>query len=378
MNSGSIKVLLNASHSIAGGGLIYLESILPELARAEGIEWTLVAPAESLARLNLPDGWICRSAPRPGFFGLHFWEQIILPLWARGQGVAVTLCNANYVPLLAPRPIAILHSPVIDGLTQAATWKERTYWTVLKWVTELSLRRCTMALATAEHLIDDYGAGRALRRHGRWRFAPPGVPLVPREVTKDSNLVVAVGDIHRHKDYPTLVRAFAAVVRQRPQARLEIIGRPLDKPEVDNLRTLIAQLGIERSVVLAGSLPHDQVLFRMAQAAVLVSASLAETSNMVVVEAMAVGTPVILSDLRFQRQLAEGVAIFASAKGDRAAAFGQAILAVLQDRALQEQMCEAGGRRALDFDWARTASTIVEVVKAAARGNGRLRPQTPV
>jgi len=366
MNSGPIKVMLNASHAVAGGGLVYLESVVPELARAEDIQWVLVAPAETLGRLRIPAGWATRVAPRFGFAGVHLWEQTVLAQWARGQGVAVTLCNANYVPLLAPRPVAILHSPVIEGLAQASTWKDRRYWTALKWMTALSLRRCSAVLTTAEHLIDDYAGGRALRRAGRWAFTPPGVPSIPRDVLKDPDLVVAVGDIHRHKDYPALVHAFAAVLRRRPQARLEIIGRPLNRAEADRTQALITELGIGQSVVLRGVLAHDQTLMRMAQAAVLVSASLAETSNMVVVEAMAAGTPVILSDLKFQRQLAGDVAIFVPATGDRAAGFATAILAVLEDRAQQERMRDAGRRRASDFDWARTAATIVDAVRHAA------------
>jgi len=148
MNLGTnpIKVMLNDSHSVAGGGLVYLGSIVSELARAEGIQWILVAPAETLARLNIPDAWVRRATPRLGFFGVHLWEQSVLPLWARRQGVAVTLCNSNYVALLAPRPIPILHSPVIDGLAQAATRKDRLYWTALKRMTSLSLRcRCAVS-----------------------------------------------------------------------------------------------------------------------------------------------------------------------------------------------------------------------------------------
>lgn len=370
MNSGSlpIKVMLNASHAVAGGGMVYLESILPELARAEGIEWVLVAPAETLAQLSVPASWTSRAAPRLGFAGVHLWEQTVLPIWARGQGVSVTLCNANYVPLLAPRPVAILHSPVFEGLAQAAAWNDRLYWTALKWMTALSLHRCSAVLTTAERLIDDYASGRALRRAGRCAFVPPGVPSVPRDAQKDPDLVVAVGDVYRHKDYPALVRAFAAVLRRRPQARLEIIGRPLDRAETETVQALIAQLSIGRSIALTGVLPHDQTLLRIAQAAVLVSASLAETSNMVVVEAMAAGTPVILSDLKFQRLLADDVAMFVPATGDRSAGFASAILGVLEDRAKQEQMREAGRRRASQFDWTRTAATIVEAVRRAAAG----------
>ena len=50
---------------------------------------------------------------------------------------------------------------------------------------------------------------------------------------------------------------------------------------------------------------------------------------------MAAGTPLILSDLKFQRQLAGDVAIFVPAGGDRAAGFAGAIVAVLEDPVLQ-------------------------------------------
>src|SRR5688500_4509350 len=91
-DSTSIRVLLNASHSVTGGGLIYLESIVPTLANVDGIEWVLVTPADACTNLEIPPAWIHRTAPRLGFFGLHLWEQLILPLWARRHGVAVTLC----------------------------------------------------------------------------------------------------------------------------------------------------------------------------------------------------------------------------------------------------------------------------------------------
>src|SRR5580700_10481036 len=97
-------VLLNAAHAIAGGGLIYLEHILAELATSTAFRWILCAPRETLQRLDVPPGWVTWTSPTLRFWAVHPWEQLILPLRAWKSGVSITLCNVNYVPLLAPNP----------------------------------------------------------------------------------------------------------------------------------------------------------------------------------------------------------------------------------------------------------------------------------
>src|SRR5690349_7954001 len=89
----SSLVLFNATHSVVGGGLIYLKSVIPELARATDLRWILVAPKETLENLDIPPTWRIRASPDLGFFALHAWEQMMLPIWAQSQGVSVTLCN---------------------------------------------------------------------------------------------------------------------------------------------------------------------------------------------------------------------------------------------------------------------------------------------
>lgn len=360
-------ILLNGSHSIAGGGFIYLGSILPELAKATDFRWIVHAPRETLSRLDIPPDWTRWSAPARGLLKRHLWEQFILPFHAWQAGVSITLCNASYVPLLAPCPVPILHSAVRDALCQAQSWRERLYWEALRVLISISLWRSPFAFTTAPHLLDDYRAGRALLARGRAAWTPPGSPRPRENIEKDPDLIVAIGDIYSHKDYETIIRAMAEIVSKRTGTRLEIMGRPLNVDVVDTLHRLVAELKLEKSIFFLGLLPHEQVLRQLAEASVLASASLAETSSMVVVEAMAVGTPVVLSDEFFQRSVADGAAQFVEAGPNRHLQFASTLIEVLEHRDQQQRMRDAGKKLAARYDWRRTAETILEALRVDAR-----------
>ncbi|MBW4641435.1 MAG: glycosyltransferase [Goleter apudmare HA4340-LM2] len=100
-------------------------------------------------------------------------------------------------------------------------------------------------------------------------------------------VILAVGRLHPQKDYPTLIRAFAQV-RQIRQSRLVILG---EGTEAVNLNTLITELGLEEDVALLGFV--DNPYAYIAKAAVFVLSSAWEGFGNVLVEALAVGTPVV-------------------------------------------------------------------------------------
>jgi len=89
-----------------------------------------------------------------------------------------------------------------------------------------------------------------------------------------------------------LPEAFAAVVAQT-DAVLEIIG---DGDLRGELEAQTARLGIDSSVVFSGWLSQDQCAIKLQQADALVLPSLREGGGAVVMEAMAVGVPVIATN----------------------------------------------------------------------------------
>lgn len=103
-------------------------------------------------------------------------------------------------------------------------------------------------------------------------------------------VVLAAGRLEVEKDYPTLLRAFTAVVKRRV-ARLVVLG---DGSEKDRLEALSRQLGIRDRVDFAGFQVNPAAYMTHAQ--VFAMSSLYEGLPGVLIEALACGTSVVSTD----------------------------------------------------------------------------------
>lgn len=103
-------------------------------------------------------------------------------------------------------------------------------------------------------------------------------------------VVLGVGRLTEQKDFPTLLRAFALVRKERA-ARLVILGEGEDRPE---LKALVDELGIAEDVDMPGFV--DNPYGYMAGAAVFALSSRWEGLPTVLIEAMALGKPVVATD----------------------------------------------------------------------------------
>lgn len=103
-------------------------------------------------------------------------------------------------------------------------------------------------------------------------------------------VILGVGKLAPGKDYMTLIRAFAKV-RKAKECRLVIIGKGKQEGE---LYALAEALGVRNDVDLPGFQPNAYDF--MAHAALFVHTSLLEGLGFVIIEALAVGTPVVATD----------------------------------------------------------------------------------
>lgn len=103
-------------------------------------------------------------------------------------------------------------------------------------------------------------------------------------------IVLFVGRLHRQKGVDVLLEAWAGFVKQRPRARLLILG---DGPEASDLRREADTLGIAPSVEFRGS--RKDVGLHYAAAQIFVLPSRYEGFPNVMLEAMVAGCPVIAS-----------------------------------------------------------------------------------
>lgn len=356
-----VAVLLNAMHTTGGGGLVYLQGILPHLARDTRFTWHLLAPHSTFEKLEVPAHIVRHVAPDLRFGVSHLWEQIALPIKARMWGCKLVLSNANYGPLLAPRAGVILHTT-----PRAATaWKGTFwawYWRILRVLTTACVARAPVYFSVANHIVADYAAPRKAKRV---LIAPPAFnpTAIAHDAVRDPNLVLAVGDFYPQKNYALLIKAFAKLREAHATARLVIIGRPVQLDVRDEVLALAREYNVLEALTLIPGVPHAHLMKMMAQAAVYVSTSSAEAFNMPVLEAMANGTPVVVLDTPFQREVAgedaaAGAIFVEPNSGDTAAALAIALLGVLANPPIAATMAKRGRARAVLFGWDKTAATI--------------------
>ncbi|MDJ0634991.1 MAG: glycosyltransferase [Xenococcaceae cyanobacterium MO_188.B29] len=103
-------------------------------------------------------------------------------------------------------------------------------------------------------------------------------------------VILGVGRLVKQKDFSTLIKAFAQVQAINP-SRLVILGSGREQKA---LQSLIKELALEDKVALLGFVNNPSAY--MAKASVFVLSSLWEGLPTVLIESMAVGTPIVSTD----------------------------------------------------------------------------------
>jgi glycosyltransferase involved in cell wall biosynthesis len=159
--------------------------------------------------------------------------------------------------------------------------------------------------------------------------------------TSQPPIILGAGRLTRQKDFPTLVRAFAQLA-PHTDARLIIIGEGGERAALERL---IGALGLDSRVDLPGFVRNPSSFMRRARLFVLSSAW--EGFGNVLVEAMAVGTPVVSTDCPSgPREILADGAFGALVPPADPQALARAMLGALEQLADPDAL----RRRAADFD----------------------------
>ncbi|MGD9597448.1 MAG: glycosyltransferase [Steroidobacteraceae bacterium] len=114
------------------------------------------------------------------------------------------------------------------------------------------------------------------------------------DIRPEVPLVLSVGHLIPRKRHHVLLEAFSRLLAGMPAARLVIIGSATpDAAYATRLRELAGALGIEASVTFAGNLPPVDVVNWLRAADVFALATAREGCCNAVLEALAVGVPVV-------------------------------------------------------------------------------------
>jgi glycosyltransferase involved in cell wall biosynthesis len=174
--------------------------------------------------------------------------------------------------------------------------------------------------------------------------------LLPAE-TKPTIDVLHVGRLVEKKGVPDLIRAFAAVVKQVPQAVLHLVG---NGPEEEQCHRLVSTLGLGESVRFHGWKSPSEVSALMRQADVFMlnsrTARDGDTEGLPVglLEAMAMGLPVVSTQhAGIPLAVEDNISGLLVPERDNEALTNQ-LLRLLQDGALRTRLGRAASARVVE------------------------------
>jgi glycosyltransferase involved in cell wall biosynthesis len=166
----------------------------------------------------------------------------------------------------------------------------------------------------------------------------------PRTLPNGRRVILFLSRLDRKKGLDLLFEAFARVRSECPSAVLVLAGTG-DPDWVACLKEMAERLGIASDVVWAGFLTGEVKWAALSDADVFVLPSYSENFGIALVEALACGCPVVLSDqVGIHREIAlAGAGIVTPC---RVAELAAALLEVLGDAKLRSRLCENGVRLA--------------------------------
>jgi glycosyltransferase involved in cell wall biosynthesis len=250
-------------------------------------------------------------------------------------------------------------------------WKKAAY---IRLVERPIMRRATGLVALTPEEIESF---RALDGGTPIHLVPNGIEIddfrrVPRPgalaglgISEAHAVILFMARVHATKGPDLLVEAFIRVAREHPAAVLVMAGND-EQTLLPHLRARLAERGLAGRLIAPGLVAGEQKLDLLARADLFVLPSIGEGHSMATLEALASGTPAVLSrqcNLPIVAEAGAGAVVERSAE-DLARAIG----ALLADRQAREQAGERAYRLARDrFGWA-PALDRLEAIYAEALG----------
>jgi len=272
--------------------------------------------------------------------------------------------------------VGAIHHPITQDLSLSLesepSWRRRVL--IRRWYTFLKMQKrvarqlgdiIVVSSSTRDDIAKDFGVD------------PEHVSVVPlgidqdifkprKHVPRDPNQLIsaASADVPL-KGQRFLVEAYAKLLKTRPDLKLTVIGKPREGPT----KQLAKELGVTDKIKYIHGLTHEEMGEAYCSAAIAVTPSLYEGFGFPAAEAMASGTPVVVTDGgALPEVVGDAGVIVPRANAD---ALAEAIAGLLDDDPRREALGMKGYDRASElYHWDRVAERYETVFRSAIEKRG--------
>ncbi len=351
----------------------YIQQLLSHLwAVAPADRWTVYAPpGVSRALIDAPPPVTLRVSRLPTTNPLAriVWEQAVAPPVLLRDRPDALLCPLNVAPLLAPCPTVVTVHDLAFLRFRLHQPAKRLYLAAL---TRVSVRRAAHVITVSEftrrEVLDLLGVPPAKVTaipNGRDpRFQPVDESTLAAfraRMRLPPRFLLFVGTLEPRKNVPTLLRAYARV---KERLRLPLVIGGGKGWLYDEIFALVRELSINDEVRFLGFVDRDDLPLLYAAATAFVYPSLYEGFGFPPLEAMASGTPVVVSDAGSLQEVVGDAGMIVPARDVDALA--ESLVRVTHDDAWRAELRARGLRRARQFCWEDAAAATVDILRQVA------------
>ncbi len=206
--------------------------------------------------------------------------------------------------------------------------------------------------------------GRALAHYNTCKLA---------DITAPEKILTFIGYISQRKNQSYLLDVLAHLPGTY---RLQLIGDFLNPREERDFREKIADLGLEERVLLVGRQPHEQIPAFLERTHVFVSASKMEVQSLVIIEALASGTPVVgLSNETIDELVNDEVGKWLP-KDTPPAVFAQHVEAIASlTPEAYTALCLRARERVRHLDWSQVMAQTIRAYETLIQGQQKVTRQ---
>ena len=190
-----------------------------------------------------------------------------------------------------------------------------------------------------------------------------------RQYGLEGRLVLALGRMAHNKGYDLLVQSMPVVFKRIKDARLLLaVGStnpsPREREQIEEVRSIAREAGIEDRIIFHDYITDDELADYYRLADVFALSSRYEPFGMTAVEAMACGTPaVVTTEGGLWEQVKWGLeALYANPFDPES--FGHAICTILQHERIAGQLAKFGSQKArASFTWMGIAQQMLSILQ---------------
>ncbi|PDQ35564.1 MAG: mannosyltransferase [Candidatus Lumbricidophila eiseniae] len=272
--------------------------------------------------------------------------------WGRNYGLVLTLHDLIYYQYRTPPPTMPPIVRVLWRIYHLAWWPQR-----------LMLNRADAIVAVSETTANLMNTHRLTTRPVTiaTNAADDLVALAQPRTRPSVNRLLYMGSFMPYKGVDVLVRAAAEL----PDYELHLLSRITDE---DRLR--LSRLAPTARVVFHNQVSDDEYIDLLQGATALLSASRVEGFGIPVVEAMRMGTPVVISDIPVFHEVGGDAALFFDPTSPDALV---AIVRALETPGEWERRSAAVIRAETRFRWGHSAEAIIRAMTEVVESRGSER-----